>query len=193
MKAKKHIARIVVRSDLYAKEGMRARIAGLCSPQKRCTTARQKGGRKVVNWQKVAIEDLRKYPALKQSLVSIREKQIALDMQSGVVRSSFREAIPVTGSGISGAEDKMISQIVERDRLEGNYAAVEKLVAQIDAALSMLTDTERLVLDRFYINRPPEHVERLCEELGYEKSNVYALKDRALYAFTVAMYGILDL
>lgn len=147
----------------------------------------------MVNWQKVAVEDLRKYSALKQSLVSIREKQAALDMQSATVRSSFRDAEPVSGSGISGAEDKLISRIVERERLEGNYVAVEKLVAQIETALAMLSDVERLVLDRFYINRPPEHVERLCEELGYEARNIYKLKDAALQRFTYAMYGILDL
>lgn len=147
----------------------------------------------VVNWQKVAIEDLRRYPALRQSLTAIREKQAALDLQAGVVRSSFRDSAPVSGSGTSGAEDKLISNIVERERLDGNYAAVQKLVAQIETALDLLDKTERLVLERFYMHRMDGHVDRLCRELGYEARNIYKIKDNALRKFTVAMYGIVDL
>lgn len=142
---------------------------------------------------KVAIDDLRKYEKMRHSLVSIREKQAALDLQSGVIRSSFRDSEPVSGSGSSGAEDRLISNIVERERLDGNYQAVEKLVAQIDAALAMLDDQERLVLERFYINRCPGYIDRLCQELGYERAQVYRKKDAALYKFTVALYGIIDL
>ena len=147
----------------------------------------------MVNWEKVAIDDLPKYEKMRHSRVSIREKQAALDLQSGVIRSSFRDSEPVSGSGSSGAEDRLISNIVERERLDGNYQAVEKLVAQIDAALAMLDDQERLVLERFYINRCPGSVDRLREELGYEQRQVYRLKDEALRQFAIAMYGIREL
>lgn len=147
----------------------------------------------MVNWQKIAIDDLRKYEHMKQGLLSIREKQAALDLQSGVIRSSFRDSEPVSGSGSSGAEDRLISNIVERERLDGNYHAVKKLVAQIDAALAMLDDQERLVLERFYINRNPGYVDRLCEELGYEVRNIYKIKDAALKKFTISMYGLIEL
>ena len=147
----------------------------------------------MVNWQKIAIDDLRKYEHMKQGLLSIREKQAALDLQSGVIRSSFSDREPVSGSGGSGAEDRLISNIVERERLDGNYHAVKKLVAQIDAALAMLDDQERLVLERFYINRCPGYVDRLCEELGYERSHIYNIKSAALRHFTTSMYGLVEL
>ena len=147
----------------------------------------------MVNWQKIAIDDLRKYEHMKQGLLSIREKQAALDLQSGVIRSSFSDREPVSGSGGSGAEDRLISNIVERQRLDGNYQAVEKLVVRMDKALSMLDDQERLVLERFYINRSPGYIDRLCEELGYERAQIYRKKDAALYKFTVTLYGLVDL
>ena len=147
----------------------------------------------MVNWENVAIDDLRKYEKMRHSLVSIREKQAALDLQSGVIRSSFRDSEPVSGSGSSGAEDRLISNIVERERLDGNYQAVEKLVVRMDKALSMLDDQERLVLERFYINRSPGYVDRLCEELGYEVRNIYKIKDAALKKFTISMYGLIEL
>ena len=147
----------------------------------------------MVNWQKVAIEDLRKYECMRQSLISIREKQAALDLQSGAVRSSFRSSEPVSGSGSSGAEDKLISNIVERQRLDCNFQAIEKLVLQVEKALSMLSEQEQLVLNRFYVNRSSGYVDRLCEELGYEARNIYNIKDAALRKFTISMYGLVDL
>lgn len=147
----------------------------------------------MVNWQKVAVEDLRKYMAMKNSLQAMREKREALSLQAGAVRSSMRSAEPVSGSGASGAEDRMVDNIVERERLGYNYAAVKKLVERVEKALAMLNDRERLVLERFYINRMPDHIERLCGELGYEKTRVYELKEEALRRFTYAMYGVIDL
>ena len=115
----------------------------------------------MVNWQKEAVSDLRNYPLLVQSLAAIREQQAALDLQAGLVRSSFRDSEPVSGGGGSGAEDKLLSLIVKRERLGGNYQAVSVLVQQIEGALEQLDSKQRLVLERFFIHRCPNHVERL--------------------------------
>lgn len=147
----------------------------------------------MVNWEKEAVNDLRNYPLLVQSLARISEQRAALDLQSGAVRSSFSDREPVSGSGGSGAEDKLLSLIVKRERLEGNYSAVSKLVQQIEGALNNLDDRQRLVLERFFIHRCPNHVDRLCEELGFEKTKVYEMKKDALKVFTKAMYGVVDL
>jgi hypothetical protein len=58
--------------------------------------------------------------------------------------------------------------------------------------LEGLDDRERLVLERFYIQRTRGHVERLMDELHFEKSRVYQCKDEALYKFTISMYGLID-
>lgn len=147
----------------------------------------------MVNWQKEAVSDLRNYPLLVQSLAAIREQQAALDLQAGLVRSSFRDSEPVSGGGGSGAEDKLLSLIVKRERLGGNYQAVSVLVQQIEGALEQLDSKQRLVLERFFIHRCPNHVERLCAELGYEQAQVYRIKNEALRDFTRAMYGVTEL
>ena len=101
-----------------------------------------------------------------------------MDLQSGVIRSSFRDSEPVSGSGSSGAEDRLISNIVERERLDGNYQAVEKLVVRMDKALSMLDDQERLVLERFYINRSPGYVDSCAKNWGMRYEIFIKLKMR---------------
>ena len=58
--------------------------------------------------------------------------------------------------------------------------------------MSILQPSDTQVLDWMYITPRNNRVEGLMAELGYEKSHVYNIKDRALYKFTTAMYGLID-
>ena len=59
----------------------------------------------------------------------------------------------------------------------------------MEKALDALTAEERLVLERFYINPHKGSVDRLCEELGVERTAVYKRKDAARERFTKLLYG----
>ena len=144
-----------------------------------------------MNWQKEAINDLKSYQARKLSITNMQHRIKELE-QTVIKLGSISSDVPVQG-GLSKQEDALINNIAERDRLNQNIDAVQCLLDIIDNGLSVLTDEERLVLDRFYINRIFQHIEKLCEELHCEKSRIYAIKDKALYKFTIAMYGVVDL
>jgi len=146
----------------------------------------------MVDWKKVAVEDLRRYQHLKKSLSHIPQRIETLEEYNLAVKGGMSGSEPVSG-GTSTSEDRLISNICERERLGHNYKAVKGLVDMIEEGLGMLNKTERLVLERFYINRTQGYVDRLMDELGYEKSRVYQIKDDALHKFTVAMYGLIDL
>ena len=64
-----------------------------------------------------------------------------------------------------------------------------KWVALVDAGLEILSEEDRLVLLRFYMYPERGNVERLCGELGLEKSAVYDRREKALRRFTLALYG----
>lgn len=144
-----------------------------------------------MNWRAAAIEDLKKYHMQKESLENIPERILALEEKYQSIKSALSDSTPVQG-GMSRIEDRMLDNIVERKRLKHTYRATERLVALIERGLSGLNDRERLVLDRFYVRPIKGHVSRLMDELGYEQSQVYRVKDDALYRFTVCMYGIID-
>jgi ArpU family phage transcriptional regulator len=97
----------------------------------------------------------------------------------------------VQGGG-SRIEDRMLSNIVERERLAHTYRAAKRLVELTERGLDGLDERERLVLERFYITPAKNAVPRLSEELFVEKSQVYRIKDDALYKFTICQYGISD-
>ena len=145
-----------------------------------------------MNWKFEAIEKLKQYEAKKRSLRNIPEEIKRLEAAMQSIRSATADGNPVQGGG-SGREDMYLSNIVQREELERSLEQAQKWVALADAGLEFLTEEERLILDRFYINPAKGNVDRLCGELGIEKSQVYNRKDSALRRFTISLYGCCEI
>lgn len=141
-----------------------------------------------MNWKYEAIEKLKEYSAKKQSLKSIPVEMARLESAMRSIRSATADGTPVSGGG-SGREDMMLSNIVHREELARSLEQAKKWVALVDSGLEILTDDERKILDRFYISPAKGNVDRLCEELGVEKAQVYRRRDSALRHFTLCLYG----
>lgn len=150
------------------------------------------GGGDGLDWQKAAIDDLRNYRSMKRGVANNKDRIEALEDRMEMLRCGWSDATPVKG-GTSGAEDKLINAIAEKERLELNIRAVEPLLAIVDKALQSLSEDERYILERFYVDRHKGYISRLCDEFGYEERQIYRLKDQALRKFTIAMYGITEL
>ncbi len=135
---------------------------------------------------------MRRYPHLVSSIPNMQERIDILSDKFRSIKSARADATPVSG-GTSTAEDGWINNLVERDRLAENIRVVRRLIELINKGLGALDEREYRVLELFYINRQPNHVERLMDELGYEKSHVYRIRDQALYKFTIGMYGLTEL
>lgn len=144
-----------------------------------------------MKWQDCAIQDLKKYNQQRESLQNIPERIEILKLRFEAVKAVALDREPVMGGG-SRMEDAILDNIVQRDRLKLTYQANKKMVELVEKGLAVLTDNERMVLDAFYINRHRNHIEYLCDRMGYEKTKIYHIKDDALYRFTTAMYGILE-
>lgn len=143
----------------------------------------------IMRWSNCAVDDLKKYKRLKQSLQNIEERIEVLEMQFTGIKGSKTDKIPAHGGGTKW-EDFMLDNIVERERLKMLKEANEKIVKIIERGLDSLDKTERLILDSFFVSKKHDHVEMLKDKLNLEKSQVYKLKNQALYKFTVSMYGI---
>ena len=146
----------------------------------------------MADWEKHSIDDLREYRAVKESLGTLPEEIRALEEDMQLVKGTRYDKTPVEG-GAAGYEERLINYIDRKGRLEQNLGLAQARVERIERGLSVLTENERLVLTRFYIHREPRYLDRLCGELGYEKTAVYGLKNRALKRFTLAMYGVVDI
>ena len=141
-----------------------------------------------MNWKSEAIEKLKQYEAKKQSLKSIPMEIARLESAMRSIRSATADGTPVQGGG-SGREEMMLSNIVHREELERALEQAQKWIDLVDAGLEILSEEERLVLDRFYVHPARGNVDRLCGELCIEKSQAYSKKDAALRHFTISLYG----
>lgn len=144
-----------------------------------------------MNWKKEAVEDLKRYACRKEGCLNVADRIQTLNTRLNGVSGVHSDTVP-NRSGGSRMEEWRINTIMERDRLKLNYAALKKLVRLTERGLSQLSADERRVLERFFIYRGGRHIDELMEELCYEKTRIYELKDEALYKFTVAMYGMIE-
>lgn len=146
-----------------------------------------------MDWRKMSIERLRDYENRKRALELIPEQIETLEMNFTAIRSASSDSTPVKGGSGNKREDALINNIAKREELERNLGIAEAEVRITETALATLTDEERTVLYKFFINRPRRHIEELCEQLCYEKTRVYEIKDNALRKFTLSCYGIVEI
>lgn len=141
-----------------------------------------------MNWVREAESKLRDYSVKEQSLESVTERISQLNLEMSCVRSATMDGTAVHGGG-NGREDALLNNIAERDELQRVKANTTEWLEWVNSALTALSGAERDLLDKFYIDRRKGHVERLCEEMHVEKSEVYRRKEKALRRFALALYG----
>lgn len=143
-----------------------------------------------MDWKKEAKDELRNYERLKMSLQNIKDRIQSIEEQKFSLKSSSDDT-PVQGGGAKN-EDKLLSLIVEQERLKHTYKANKLRLSLIEKGLSALNDIERTVITEFAKNRPGVAVDIISEKTSYERTQIYRIYDSALYKFTVAEYGITE-
>lgn len=144
-----------------------------------------------MRWDLEAIAKLRDYAARKSALDNLPAEIARLEQDYGRIRSATTDGTPVSGGG-NAREDMLLSNICLREELKMQLTDTQKWIAVMDNALAALTDEERVVLERFYINPHKGSVNRLCEELNMELAGVYKRKGKALRRLTITLYGCVE-
>lgn len=144
-----------------------------------------------MKWDDVAIGDLRRYPGLCNSVENLAERVRILEESAADVKGANLDRIPISGGG-SHYEDKILSNLVEKEKKRNLLKVNKQLKAAIEVGLDALTKEERTVLEAFYMFPHKNAVESLISILHCERATVYRIRKRALYRFTVNMYGIID-
>ena len=134
------------------------------------------------------IPRLRNLEAERRALVNIPDRIKALEISFGAIRAVATDGEPVSG-GTSRREELLLENIAERDELKHNLRITRAEVRQVENALNSLSPEEKTVIEKFYINRPQNHVEWLCQELHIERTQVYRIKDQALIKMARQLFG----
>ena len=146
-----------------------------------------------LNWGVFAIQRLKDYNSRLNAFDSLKEQISALEDSFEAVRSSQTDKLPIQGGNINNREDILIDNIATREELSINLELVNREIEITEKGLDVLSDTERQILNLFYMERPKGYIDRLCDELFISKTELYRQKDAALKKFTRACYGIVEL
>lgn len=142
-----------------------------------------------MNWKYFAIEDLKSYEFFKKAIVNNEERlQIAEHNLTNL--KGIKYDYNPTSTDTSHQEDVLINNIVIKEQLKLTNKHNKFYTEWIEKGLKELNEIELKILDRFYINPCKNCVDKLAEELNYEKSKIYQLRELALKKFTRCMYGI---
>lgn len=143
-----------------------------------------------MDWKIEATDKLKQYEAKRQSLQIIPLEIAQIESTMTGIRSARTDSIAIRNSGGNARENMMLSCIVRKEELRRNIEQTELWVQAVTAALDMLNDDERKILDRMYIHREKKAADRLAEELFVDLKTIYRWKDDALRKFTIALYGV---
>ena len=146
-----------------------------------------------LNWCIYSIQRLRDYEDRKIAVDNLTEQINSLEDKFTAIRAATTESTPVQGGNENRREQMLIHNISTREELKNNLDIIKREIEITEKGLAVLTETERLILTRFYINRSKGYIERLCDELFISKTELYRQKDEALKRFTMVCYGIVEL
>lgn len=145
-----------------------------------------------MNWQTFGVQRLKAFYARQKAVETIPERIKMLELEYTAIKAGIGDGMP-KASGDNKTEETLIGNIAKREELKNNYEIARREIELTDKGLDVLDEEERRVLYTFFINRPPHHIEILCEELHIEKTKLYRIKDEALKKFTMGCYGVVEL
>ena len=141
--------------------------------------------------QQVAREDLRRYRGLVTAQKQIVEKIEILNATFENLNSASIRDVPIKNGG-EGVDDRLLSNIVERQKLEQQREMNERVIGWIEFGLRNLTKNERFLLEVFYITPTRNSAQIAMNKLNYSKTHVYRLRDCALKKFVLYQYGLME-
>lgn len=141
-----------------------------------------------MNWKNEAVERLKKYDAMCLAADNIPQEIRRLEDAATSIRSARTDGVRVQAGG-NHREEILLNNMMSRQELCWRLEQTKMWLSCMDKALGVLTPEEKQVLQRFYIYPGKGNVEQLCRELGVETSSVYRKRDKALWRFTIALYG----
>ncbi|MBR2730650.1 MAG: hypothetical protein IKD72_01525 [Clostridia bacterium] len=147
-----------------------------------------------MNYKRAAEEELRQYADVRASLMNTRERIAMLEDAITSIKAATVSSTPVIGSG-NQYESRLLDNIGERDRLKELYKVNLRRIKLIERGLQALTEDERKIINRFFVQNMASEaaVVTLMDETGYERAQIYRIRSRALYRYTLAEFGLPEL
>lgn len=142
-----------------------------------------------MNYRKWLIEDLQNLERHRYSIHQMEKELEAIEAEYTAIKATNYDKMP-TVSGENLQEDKMLSAIARRDEVSKNLEATKRHVELMDGLLDQLSSDEQRVIVVMFVKHEKYGHEMLSVELGYEKSQIYDIRGRALTHLAQLRWGV---
>lgn len=142
-----------------------------------------------MNYRKWLIEELQNLERERFAIGQLTEELETVSSEMAAIKATSYDKMP-TGSGENKQEEKLLTAVAKKAELSANLDATRRHVADMDRLIAALPDDERRIIDRMYVHRERNAAEELADELGYETSHIYRLKNAALQHLCQLRYGV---
>lgn len=140
-----------------------------------------------MNWKQQAIDRLKQMPYMERSLECIPTELHRLEQEASTLGSASL-SLSRTANHRS-RENRFLNNCMQRQHLRQQLEDARLWLKSTRKALDGLTQEQRQLLQYFYVRPVNDPVDRLCRELGLERSSVYRHRDKALQTFATCLYG----
>lgn len=141
-----------------------------------------------LTYKSIVENDLRKLNKWRFALVQIQSELETINAEYAAIKATNYDKMP-GGSGDNIQEEKLITAIVKKGQKEAEYELNSRKIADMERLLTQLPTDERRVVECMVVNKGQYSVDRLADELGYERAQIYRKKDRALRTMAQLRYG----
>ena len=132
-----------------------------------------------MNYKKWLIEDLQNLERDRFAISHLAEELETIKAEYAAIKATNYDKMPA-GSGDNIQEEKLLTAIAKKDELSANLEYTKRHVSDMERLLSQLPDDERLIIQRTVINKEKYATDALAEELCYERTQIWRLKNKAL-------------
>lgn len=121
---------------------------------------------------------------------SLKQEIEELEREKYSCKTSSLNSVPVSGTGTSKYEERLITIIAMLDDARFRLRVVERELKMIELGFSALTEYQVQLLDGFFIHNEKGAADSLMSKFYKERSCLYDDRNKALEAFTRSVYGI---
>ena len=142
-----------------------------------------------MNYRRWLIEELQNYERDKFSLHQTQEELETLEAEFSAIKATNYDKMP-GGSGDNVQEEKLLTVLAKKDERQKNLEHTARHVEDIERLLSQLPENERKIIELAVIKKNRYSDYELEEMIGYERTQIWRLKNKALNHLARLKFGV---
>ncbi len=146
-----------------------------------------------MDYRQLAKDLLKRKKQLEAAVISLELQSEQLNADAVACKSPDFSPTAVAKYGYDNCQDRLIAILAKADECDLRKRTVKRELKMIEIGMSVLSVYQCELLECFFIDRKKGAADDLCEKYYKERSCVYRDKQKAVDAFTLAVFGVLEL